>query len=279
MNTTYTVELLMIAEKLKVHPIFSNTQEIIDLCSPLKSLGITAFSHLRTDHEGNFSGLANNPEFMKNYLTKGYYNADVHIKRNHYKNDHCLMWDAMECDGKTQSMLQDAYDFSFKHIFTMIESHGEQCDYYHFGTDQSSPAINQTYINNIDLLKKFITYFNENMANSSELMKTYQIQFSMENNAAGVQLRDPTRLNNTGNQQDLFLQAIGWDKNEYYLTKREQECAHLLLLGNTAQEIALLLGLSRRTVEDYINLLKKKLNVRNKTELVLKLSQSFHNRL
>jgi DNA-binding CsgD family transcriptional regulator len=274
MNIYYSVVLFMITEKLKIHPAFSNTQEIVDLCSPLKNLGITAFSHLRTDHEGSFSGLANNPEFMKNYLTKGYYNTDVHIKRNNYKSDNCLMWDAMECGGETQLMLQDAHDFSFKHIFTMIESHGEQCDYYHFGTDQTNPSINQTYINNIELLKRFIAYFNENMANSSELMKAYQIKFAVENDATGVQLKDSALLNNADEQRNLFLEAIGFDGTELCLTQRQQECANLLLLGCTAQEMALQLGLSRRTVEDYINRLKKKLNVHNKTELTLKLAKS-----
>jgi len=273
MSKYYSVALFMMYEKLKIHPALTHTQAIVDLCAPLNNLGITSFSHLRTDHEGNFSGLANNPEFMKNYLTKGYYNADLHIKKNDYKSDDCLMWDALECDGTTQLMLQDARDFSFKHIFTMIESHDNQCDYYHFGTDQSNPAINQTYINNIDLLKKFIAYFNENMANSSELMKAYQIKFAVENNATGVQLKDSTTLNHVDEQRNLFLQAIGFDKSELYLTKRQQECANLLLQGKTTQEIAFMLNLSPRTIEDYINLMKKKLNVRNKTGLVLKLAQ------
>ncbi len=37
---------------------------------------------------------------------------------------------AIECDGRTQSMLQDASDFSFKHIFTLTETQDDQCDYY-----------------------------------------------------------------------------------------------------------------------------------------------------
>ena len=136
---------------LKCHPSLTHTQDILDLCSPLNTLGITAFSHLRIDRDGNIAGLANNPDFMKNYLTKGYYNADVHIKKNDFKSDECLLWDAIECDGATQAMLDDANNFAFKHIFTLIETQGEQCDYYHFGTHQLSPSINQTYINNIDL--------------------------------------------------------------------------------------------------------------------------------
>ncbi len=260
--------------KLKNHPTFTQTQDILSLCSPLNSLGITAFSHLRTTKEVTFSGLANNPEFMKNYLTKGYYNADVHIKKNDYQAKQCLMWDAMECDGRTRSMLQDANDFSFKHIFTLIETQDDQCDYYHFGTHQSNPSINQTYINNIDLLKRFINYFNEKIAQSPALMRAYQINFAVEKDATGIQLKNTTPLNIEDEQKKFFLNAIGFDNEDLLLTKRQQECADLLLLGNTAHEISLQLGLSRRTIEDYINHLKTKLNARNKTELVLKLARS-----
>ena len=260
--------------KLKHHPSFSNTQDIVALCSPLHVLGITAFSYLRINNEGTFSVLANNPEFMKNYLTKGYYNADVHIQKNDYKSDTCLMWDAIECDGTTQSMLQDANNFCFKHIFTLIESKDGQYDYYHFGTDQSNPSINQTYINNIDLLKKFILYFNETMTQSPALMHAYQIKFAIGSNPSGVQLKDPALLNRTTIQRDCFLKAIGFDKNELLLTKRQQECANLIVLGHTALEISLLLGLSKRTVEDYTQSIKNKLNARNKAELILKLAQS-----
>lgn len=58
---------------------------------------------------------------------------------------------------------------------------------------------------------------------------------------------------------------------ELKLSKRELDCAALLLNGLTSKEIGSHLSLSYRTIEDYINSLKRKLNARNKSELIVKL--------
>lgn len=55
------------------------------------------------------------------------------------------------------------------------------------------------------------------------------------------------------------------------LSKRELDCATLLLHGLTSKEIGSHLSLSYRTIEDYINSLKRKLNARNKSDLIVKL--------
>lgn len=66
---------------------------------------------------------------------------------------------------------------------------------------------------------------------------------------------------------------IGKEINNNYLSKREISCANLLLSGMTYKEIAIQLNLSYRTIETYIENLKQKLHCRNKTELVLKLTE------
>lgn len=68
---------------------------------------------------------------------------------------------------------------------------------------------------------------------------------------------------------------IGSEINNAYLSKRQIDCARLLLSGKTSKEIALSLNISYRTVESYINTIKIKLNCRNKTELILKLAEVF----
>ena len=56
-------------------------------------------------------------------------------------------------------------------------------------------------------------------------------------------------------------------------TQRQIECCQLLLNGNTAKQIAGLLGLSSRTVEYYFGNIRTKLQCNNKAELIAKLTQ------
>lgn len=55
------------------------------------------------------------------------------------------------------------------------------------------------------------------------------------------------------------------------LTPRELECGKWLVLGKTAEETAAILGLSRRTIEDYLASMKVKLRCSNKVQLAIKL--------
>lgn len=54
------------------------------------------------------------------------------------------------------------------------------------------------------------------------------------------------------------------------LTEREKECLELTRKGKTAKQCAQLLGLSYRTIENYLHNIKSKLNVSSKSELIAK---------
>jgi DNA-binding CsgD family transcriptional regulator len=60
------------------------------------------------------------------------------------------------------------------------------------------------------------------------------------------------------------------------LSARQLQCSKLLLSGKTASQIGLKLGLSKRTVEYYLDNVKAKLNCGNKVELILKIHQLLH---
>lgn len=58
------------------------------------------------------------------------------------------------------------------------------------------------------------------------------------------------------------------------LTSREQECLELTVKGFTAKDIAKKLSISPRTVEEYINQIKLKLDVSTKQQLIQKVLKS-----
>lgn len=65
--------------------------------------------------------------------------------------------------------------------------------------------------------------------------------------------------------------ALGREVLGTYLSARQIQCAQLLTRGKTAKEIAKILGLSPRTVEHYLEIIKSKLKVTSKSELIEKI--------
>lgn len=60
-----------------------------------------------------------------------------------------------------------------------------------------------------------------------------------------------------------------------YFSSRETECIHYLVKGKTCKQIANILGLSYRTIEHYLENIKKKMNVRSKSEVIEKVLSQF----
>lgn len=256
--------------KLKNHPAFVHTETITDLCKPLTNLEITTFSHLRLINGKSIAAISTNPVFMENYVRQKYYNADVHADPKHCHLLNCLMWDNIEVKGQTENMLQDAADFQFRHIFTMIKQQPSYTDFYHFGTHLNSISINQMYVNQLDLLEKFIAYFNTAVNQSFELKSAYDIQFELDKNIQTFDAGEGAFLVENG-QRNQFLSTIGEAGLNLNFTARELEFVPMIIRGLTAKEIGIILGISYRTVEDYLASLKNKLQARNKVELVSKL--------
>lgn len=63
--------------------------------------------------------------------------------------------------------------------------------------------------------------------------------------------------------------------NDYQLSSRQLECLQHLVSGHTAKEIAILMNLSVRTVEHYLDAVKIKMHCRSRLELVKKAAMMF----
>lgn len=60
------------------------------------------------------------------------------------------------------------------------------------------------------------------------------------------------------------------------MTPRQLDCPRWLILGKTAEETGIILGISRQTVEHHINDLRKKFDCNNKSVMIMTLLQYFH---
>lgn len=255
--------------KIANHPVFKNAQAIADICSPLMHLNINYFAHVNVTNDGEFAAISNNPGFGELYMGKGYYNADIHLAKTSQLGKY-VIWDAIELDGESKQLNEDAAQFGVEHTFTLIEEGEQSKNFYHFSSNLMGKSINQEYLRNIDLLKIFVTQFCENINESKELSKAYNIKFSIDDNSSGFTTNNDYFSKDNLEMRDKFLKDIRSANNNinYALSKREIECLKLYVQGNTAKEISLILGLSRRSIENYIYNIKGKLGVSTKVDLI-----------
>lgn len=263
------------------HPMFLYAQDIADICKPLNSLEISYFSHVRIDNQGTFSGICNNPDFAKHYLTNKYYNADIHLAEdNHFER--YILWDALEKDGETEKMDQEACEFGVRHTFTLLKKGENSKDYYHFSTHIKSAIINQVYLNNLDVLEQFVSYFNNAISGSKELSEVYDLKFT-HNASSQFILKNINKFENLNEKRQEFFEKI-FAKNfksgriilphketqkPVNLTAQQQNCLTWLLQGLSSKEIARKLNISHRTVEEHLARIKKILGCRTSKELIL----------
>ena len=260
-------------KKLQNHPTLLQTQDLHDLCKPLSFLGVTTFAHLKISPEHQLSVLCNHPTSLINYVHKKYYEADpcVNIKPETTDIGQYLVWDAVQCQGQTADMLADSTSLDYRHVFTIIKKDADISHFYHFGTHLLNPSIHLMYINNLDLLDRFITYFNVQVKQSKKLLTAYDIVLNSDQRTSCVTVDNKQPLvTNLQDKRKLFLRSMLME-DPPNLTVKEIECAKLLAKGKTAKEIAIQVGLSYRTIEDRINTLKYKLKAQNKSDLIAKL--------
>lgn len=259
-------------EQLKRHPTLACADEMTRLCKPLAELGITTFSHLNVSKNNHLTVLCNHPKSFTNYIEKKYFEADpcVSFQTKAMDFGHYLAWDYVECTGKTREMLADSTALDFKHVFTIINKKDGLNNFYHFGTHLSNIGIEQLYLNNLDLLVQFITFFNERIAQDRSLAKAYTMPLNKNQTNSCIEVNSPiSLLSSVEERRSAFLNSMEeQNKKALRLTQKEMDCSLLLLQGKTAKEIAKVVGISYRTIEDRINSIKTKLKAKNKADFV-----------
>lgn len=144
-------------------------------------------------------------------------------------------------------------------MITISKSHAEMEGFCFFANTENSQIYN-FYMNELPLLRSFIDYFKEEMGEEIIAQKKSSVNLA----TAKKELFFPKEYNKmvTPVSRHTFLKAIGKDVDwlvSLQFTKREKEILKHLKLGKTAQEIADILFLSRRTIEKYFENIKLKL--------------------
>lgn len=245
------------------HPFLTSTSDIIELSRPLRKIGIIYFSYTRICNTGERIYLTTHPEILKDYFLKRVYLIGNTESRPTRYTSQMVFWSTLHKQYIYDKMVRVR---GIDHGFYMIIPGLNFCEFYGFAADKNNSAIINVYMNQIESLRKFIYFFNEQAATIIKNVTFNQIILPFHNDSLGV---IENKINNM-DQEFLFK------PKDIKLTQRQLECARHLIQGKKIREIGENLHLSARTVEFYINNIKTKLHCRTRAELIINLNKIIH---
>lgn len=249
---------------LKNHVFLNLVDEINQVITPLITyFGLDSFNFHKTYNDDSQIRLSNTPNWYHYYLTNKLYQQSIfELPAYHYSKTR-LIWSNIDTHNV---ILKEASQFGIKYGITLVEPVSDGCEFYFLGTTSNDQTVINKYLSNFHLLEKFITNFKNSGKQLLSLAEQHKII------AHDWQLNKLTFTPIHNIERIAFLASI----YGFEFTSRELECVPLLLKGLSSKQIAERLKISFRTVEVYIENLKRKTGTYNKKELIYLLDEKFN---
>lgn len=248
----------------KNHIAVNSSYDVAEICRPLKNLNVGFFCYHRIYNDGSEVMVSSNGGWAEHYYTKGYSSySDAQYAME--KKFDWLVWPYANDALGPLVELREIADLFYGMSFLLQE--GKKSGYVEgFGFGLSKNLDFNFLLNNVELLKKFCSYFAYQISSRVKLSKLEKIAHVDSNHC----ILTPYPDNLVVALNEHFLNEIKSDQScrARLLTARELCCVNHLLLGMTTPEVARALNLSPRTVETHLLNLKNKLNCNSKSELI-----------
>jgi len=261
-----------------------NLNDVQSICAPLFRLtNIDFFFYGRYYRDGSIMLLSSNGEHQKDFLGNSSYSIfDWEIINNLVKDSSNILTKKTvyfsPSDILPSSLLSYyANKFNMRTGIEIVEKLDNKYEIFWFHSS-SKKNLKEFYLNNLDVLAKFITYFREQAAQlisdsekskiiipsrcRCDRFKNFILSLSNKGSFETLQLRN---LHKTLNIRKYSINRGGKLVN---ITNRERECLLYLEAGLPAKKTGSLMGISPKTVQNHLQNLRDKLGVFSKEQLL-----------
>lgn len=223
------------------------------ICDAWCDFGIHLFSYRKTFHDGSRINVSNDPHWLRDYYLLDLYRSSLfELPIESYETGFSL-WPQ---SSALPVFLHGREYYNSDHGITYVKKHADYCEFFIFGAHKDNAKMVNVYINNLDFIKNFAENFVERAEPFITAVEYLPIQFRLPNNTTMNCVYSSAEKNISP-----FLPA---------LSPREKMCIKEMLAGKTAKMIARELQLSFRTIEFYIDNIKRKTGCRTRFELTQK---------
>ncbi|QLE79927.1 LuxR family transcriptional regulator [Francisella sp. Scap27] len=244
-------------------PFLNNADVINKIIEPISHhFGLDCFSYHKTFSDGSQIRLSNRVDWYKHYLSEKLYLESVfELSADNYQSSYFL-WSTI---SSHERIIKEAAKHGIYQGVTIVNKISSDCEFYFLGMSNSNQILYRNLVLNINQLLKFVSYFNVKAKNIIQTISMNKI------------ISEDMRLNSTSFESVSSFNKVDYvmDLYDINMTNREKDISLQLINNKTSKQIALSLGLSYRTVEQYIDNLKNKFGVFSKQDLESKLREMF----
>jgi DNA-binding CsgD family transcriptional regulator len=248
--------------------IIKNSNRIRATTEPIRRLfGVNYFTYHQIDQNGSYKVLLDRPDWAEYYVSEKFYLIDPYLRHPDAYQSGFFLLEQHGTDAYKERIFQAGEEFDLNQNVIYIEKSPDKVEFFGFSGHQKSSSLDQLYLNHPWTLKSFAAHFKQEMVTILQSMEGSPLTLLK---GGDFHSREPIPPGKISDALETYLREIGQGKMldlAKSLSKRERECIQLLGEGKTAKEIAILLSLSHRTVESYLENIKNKLSCNNKQEL------------
>ncbi|MBS0655896.1 MAG: helix-turn-helix transcriptional regulator [Verrucomicrobia bacterium] len=234
-------------------------------CQPLFThFGIVSFSYAKLTHTGYHSVLSSNPKWLEYYYAEKLYLLQPHFR--HPSNFQSGISLAKNIENSEYQSISTIASEKFNEHFSVgiLDRVADGLEIIGLNVNTPSKMHDLLLLNELGSIRKFLAKFARENRDIFRTLEDNQVDLAMLMGSKFQKADIPVIAHLS--QRKLFLKEIGIDIP--HITVRENEVLTLLLNGNSANQIALCLNLSCRTVEHYVEKLKNKLGCFSRSELI-----------
>jgi DNA-binding CsgD family transcriptional regulator len=232
-----------------------------DFCNPL---GITVFAYGRVYRDATTSWLTSSPDQDRFLLEANGLEGEPLFDMSKPITEGTYLWfNDREFPGCEAFYRDRARLFRMDHGMVLIKNKEDYVEFSCYSGHLSKRPLYNLFMNEKGLFSSFIDHFVARLDRRS--LGLLENGIPIENFSSNTDKSFPDW---SLEDRESLVMTCGW-KNLLKLSKREKESLLLYREGKTFEEIGIDLGISKRTIEHYLESVKNKLDIDTRGELYL----------
>jgi DNA-binding CsgD family transcriptional regulator len=236
---------------------------------------ISHFTHASLTDCGQYYILTSNPDRFQHYSDKNLFLNDILVCTPENYQEGVIIWSSLDEEYQNRvSTEMQRYSKSSSGFSIVMKSEDPKYKYSIFNVSfkAENPAALNTALSQLEIIKKFCNHFLIETSPAVKLLRNNPFDMGKVKGSQFFErkqfyldrgIQDLARIESQISTLKTKTKAVILVEELNY---RERQCIRLYLNGKTARETAELIMLSRRTVEQYLDSARYKLNCQRKQE-------------